>query len=86
MDYTNPLVWPDMLGKLLRYCRHGRHKLLIMSDTNAHSSLWGSSDTNNRGKALEDLIFLNNLAVHNTGAHPTFHNRRSSTIIDVTLS
>ena len=52
MDHTNPQVWPEALSKLLRYCRNGRHKLIIAADTNAHSSLWGSSDTNVRGRAV----------------------------------
>jgi len=86
MDHTNPQVWPEAFGRLLHYCHQGRHKLIISADTNAHSTLWGSDDTNVRGKAIEDLVFLNNLAIHNTGNHHTFFNRRSATIIDVTFS
>ena len=38
------------------------------------------------GKAIEELVFLNNLAILNVGNHPTFYNRRCSSIIDVTFS
>ena len=86
MDHTDLKVWPDTLTKLLRYCRSGRHKLILAADTNGHSSLWGSEDTNTQGKAIEELVFLNNLAILNVGNHPTFYNRRCSSIIDVTFS
>ena len=86
MDHTNSKVWPDALVKLLCYCHSSRHKLILPTDTNAHSSLWGSEDTNMRGKAIEELVFLNNLAILNVGNHPTFYNRRCSSIIDITFS
>ena len=72
MDHTDPKVWSDALTKLLHYCHSGRHKLILAAHTNADSSLWGSENTNMRGKAIEELVFLNNLAILNVGNHPTF--------------
>ena len=60
--------------------------LLVGLDTNAHSSLWGSEDTNSRGEEMEDFILENNLHILNEGQCPTFKTTRAATIIDVTLA
>ena len=46
---------PDFLTKALEYCRQRGYSVLIGSDTNSHSTLWGN-ETNDRGKKLENLI------------------------------
>ena len=86
MDITLTTVWPPLLEKLLDYCRIRHKEVLICADTNGHSSLWNCEDTNQRGERIEDLIFTHGLQVCNVGDHFTFYNKRSSTIIDVTLS
>jgi len=55
-------------------------------DTNAHSTLWHSKETNNRGDTFEQFIFANDLAVRNNTDHYTFFNRRAQTIIDITMA
>ena len=86
MDITFDTVWPPLLERLLAYCRRHEKEILLCADTNGHSSLWGSEETNKRGEALEELIFAHNLQVNNIGDHFTFYNKRAATIIDVTLS
>ncbi len=85
MDYTNPEVWPEEFGRLVKYCARTKKKVIVSADSNAHSSFWGSADTNNRGLMLEDFILRNNLAVLNTGSCPTYNSRGHETVIDVTL-
>ena len=59
--------------------------MLIGSDTNSHSTLWGK-ETNNRGEQLEELIDTYNLDIHNRGKMPTYDCSLGQSIIDVTLS
>lgn len=44
---------------------------LLLGDFNGHSSFWGSADTNNQGKVIEDFISDHSLCLLNTGS-PTF--------------
>jgi len=85
MDITLDCVWPPKLERLIRTCQDKNQDLLICADTNAHSPVWGSKNTNQRGERLEELISNHCLNVMNTGTHFTFFNRRSATVIDVTL-
>ena len=42
-------------------------------DSNAHSTMWGSPETDNRGLDLEDLLFDNDLTILNgNNTAPTF--------------
>ena len=41
--------------------------ICLLSDFNAHNSLWGSSQTFQRGALLEQLLLGNNLVLLNTG-------------------
>ncbi|CAB4038284.1 Hypothetical predicted protein [Paramuricea clavata] len=59
--------------------------ILISLDTNAHSTLWGCSESNDRGELLENFIFKHHLHLLNKGFTPTFITRRASSIIDITL-
>jgi len=65
---------------------YGRQKLIIGTDTNAHSFLWGSQDENPRGEVLQDIIMDNNLSVLGQGQEPTFVSPIGTSRIDVTLA
>ena len=84
MDINGP-VWPRPFCKLVSFCQQQRKKLIVTADTNCHSVLWNCPDSNRRGEAFEQLLLNSGLAVVNKGQSPTFFNRRSATIIDVTL-
>ena len=59
---------------------------LICTDSNGHHPSWGSENSNNRGKILNEWTNSNNLIILNTGS-PTFETPRGSfTHIDLTIS
>ena len=62
---------PDFFIKALEYSRTRGYSMLIGSDTNSHSTLWGK-ETNNRGEQLEELIDTYNLNIHNRGKMLTY--------------
>lgn len=79
-------VWPSHLQDLILFCTNKNKKLIIGIDCNAHSAMWGCSDSNARGDQLEERIIQNNLFVHNVGSTPTFSSHLGESIIDITLS
>ena len=76
---------PDFLIKALEYSQSRGYSMVIGSDTNSHSTLWGK-ETNSRGEQLEELIDTYNLDIHNRGKMPTYDSSLGQSIIDVTLS
>ena len=55
-------------------------------DSNAHSSMWGAEDTNERGRELEEIFFELDLVVLNQGSEYTFDTGNRKSIIDVTVA
>ena len=80
---TSPI--PAFLIKALDYCKQHGYAILIGSDTNSHSTLWGK-ETNQRGEKLEELIEDYGLDIHNIGKTPTYDCSLGQSVIDVTLS
>ena len=76
---------PDFLVKALEYSKNRGYSMLIGSDTNSHSTLWGK-ESNIRGEQLEELIDTYNLDIHNRRKMPTYDCSLGQSIIDVTLS
>ena len=62
LDITADAI-PVTLNRLVNHCRVNNTDLMFCADTNAHSSLWNSADTNRRGEALEDFVFQYSLKV-----------------------
>jgi hypothetical protein len=86
MEYQEMEILPKLI-KLIEHCRKINAKLLIGTDSNAHSSLWSNNaDTNPRGVMVENLIFQHDLYIHNTGVVPTFVKGDKKSFIDLTLS
>ena len=85
MDIILPGVWPAAFEQLQDFCNSRKNKVLICGNTNVWSTVWGSRELNNRGKALEDLIFSKNLKIINKGSQPTFFTCRAASTIDVIL-
>lgn len=77
---------PHDLTRLVSYCEEAGLELIVGTDSNAHHTLWGMTTGNDRGKKLVEYLFTTNLNIINTGSTPTFVNRRSKTIIDLTLA
>ena len=59
--------------------------IILVGDCNAWSDLWGSPASNNRGKALEDVILASNLAVLNNGSPTHFSTHKTFTHVDISL-
>lgn len=72
--------------RLIKFCRDTQSKLLIGTDSNAHSFWWGCKNENPRGLILENTIMRENLTLHNVGSTPTWHNKINDSVIDLTLS
>lgn len=72
--------------KLVMYCRESGLQFIAGCDANAHHSIWGSSNTNDRGEYLLEFIMANNLDILNEGNKPTFINIRRQKVIDITLA
>ncbi|CAB4040267.1 Retrovirus-related Pol poly from type-1 retrotransposable element R1 [Paramuricea clavata] len=88
LDITaKKIVWPLRLVRLVEHCNNSNSQLLLLMDANSHSPWWGSPEANDRGKIMEELILVHNLAVLNTGSKPTFRNRNTpGTHPDVSLA
>ena len=65
----------------------GEDKLINVTgcDVNGHHSQWGCPDNNVRGELFFQYIMGSNFVVCNRGNEPTFFNKNSETIVDVTL-
>ena len=85
LDIEHQTVLPPALKQLSRKCFREKKPILVCLDSNAHSSLWGM-ENNARGDRLEEWLFGNSLKVLNVGSKFTFSNKRSKTIIDVSVA
>jgi len=60
------------LEELERYSENENLYLVVGCDSNAHHSVWGSTNCNSRGKALVEFINSSNLEILNQENEPTF--------------
>jgi len=62
-------------------------KLIMIFDSNARSTLWHDTTTNNSGKMMEDSIASNQLYIINEDSKRiTFQSTRGESNIDLTIS
>lgn len=71
---------------LISYCKNENFELIIGCDSNAHHTIWGSTNINPRGKSLSEYLSSTDLIIKNRGNTPTFVNRIRKEIIDITLA
>lgn len=65
----------------------GREKALVCIDSNARSSLWGSRQTDERGREMEDFISENGLIIENAeNSPPTVRSEVGEEWLDITLT
>lgn len=78
---------PNKFVNLISYCKENNFNLIIGTDSNAHSPLWGENYSDKRGNDLEELLFTYNLELLNDGITPTFSRKEESvnTFIDLTI-
>ena len=75
-----------VVSDLTQFCSDSGLPLIIGSDTNAHHTLWGSSNINDRGLKLAEFLANTNLEIINKGTEPTFVTVSRSEVLDVTFS
>ena len=63
---------PDKVIDALEYGETNNLPVCISMDSNSHSHMWGCTNTDARGRKVEDLIFDKHLSLLNTGNKPTF--------------
>lgn len=83
-DRDNPP--PEAVKGLMDWCRRNGKQLIMGCDANAHHTVWGSSDINNRGKYLFDYVCASGLDIINRGNKPTFINAIRQEVLDLTLA
>ncbi|XP_067203049.1 uncharacterized protein [Linepithema humile] len=54
-------------------------------DANAHHTVWGSSDTNKRGRKVLEFLASTDLEILNTGDEPTFCTIARREVLDITV-
>ena len=79
---------PSLPKELIDLMRNvGNNDILIGTDSNAHSTVWNSPSTDNRGDMVNKFLIDNNLSCCNIGNNPTFiSGAGNSSIIDLTLA
>jgi hypothetical protein len=73
------------LDDLVHYFEKENLYLVVGCDSNAHHSVWSSTNCSSRGEALVEFLNTTNLEILNRGKEPTFCSGGRSEVIDVTL-
>ncbi|OXA44934.1 Methionine--tRNA ligase, cytoplasmic [Folsomia candida] len=76
---------PEEMRQLVSYCETNGLPLVIGSDTNAHHTMWGSTNINSRGAQLLDYIGQVDLHPINRGHRATFVVSNKKEVLDVTF-
>ncbi|XP_036327429.1 uncharacterized protein LOC118740039 [Rhagoletis pomonella] len=76
---------PNELRRLVGEAEKAKRPLIIGADANAHNTVWGSGDTNERGESLLNFILISNLDIANRGEEPTYIGPTSKNVLDITL-
>ena len=87
INVDNPVS--ETFDSLVRHCGKVKIPLVILTDSNAHSSLWDHfSEDDKRGEKLFEYICVNELSVCNCDGRPTFQRKLndSKSIIDLTIT
>ena len=69
----------------LHFCEKENLYLVVGCDSNAHHSVWGSTNCNSRGEALVEFLNTTHLEILHRGNEPTFCSGGRSEVIDITL-
>lgn len=80
-----PVIYPKM-RQLMQLVQESKGQLLLLTDSNCHSPMWGEQETNTRGRKMEDFIAHHGLIVNNVGTNVTFFRYNAASIVDLVLS
>nr|AMS38355.1 hypothetical protein [Bactrocera tryoni] len=73
------------LQRLAATSSRRKQALVVGADANAHHTVWGSPDINQRGESLLNYILQSSLVVANRGEEPTYIGPTSRNVLDITL-
>ena len=76
---------PVEFMKLLDYCYSKNKHLIMRCDANAHHTIWGSTDINERCEILLEVL-VKNISIMNVGTSPTFVTSVRREVLDLTLT
>ena len=82
---SNHLNVDEQLIKTIELARDKGFKCLISCDSNAWSTVWGSTRSNHRESLILDLLIEYNLEIANVGSVPTFVRSNAESVIDLTI-
>ena len=85
LDITYRTVNSPSFTKICDFLTDVKMQGILGLDSNAHSVLWGSNKSNDRGEQMEEIISQYSLRVLNVGSKPTWKRGNSNSIIDITL-
>ncbi|MEM6804865.1 MAG: reverse transcriptase family protein, partial [Bacteroidota bacterium] len=85
-DKSNLDKIPNILRKIVAYARTNHLGLIIGMDANCHSGMFGSPSQNHRGDVMDEFVISNELIPLNKGNTPTWNNKKSSSIIDISMT
>jgi hypothetical protein len=71
--------------ELMRYCENENLYLAVGCNSNAHNSVWGSTNCNSREKDLVEFLNSSKLEILHQGNEPTFCSGSRLEVIDITL-
>jgi len=74
------------LEELVHYCETENLHLVTGCDSNAHHTVWGSTNCNDKGVTLVEFLNSTNLEILNQGNVPMFCSNRRMEVIDFTQS
>jgi len=74
------------LQRLAEAASNGKTPLIVGGDINAHHTIWGSSDINERGESYFQFILTVDLEICNQDSSPTFSTSKREEVLDVTLA
>lgn len=77
---------PPVLRNILTEARQTGIGVVVGADANAHHTIWGSTDTNQRGESLFEFICNDNIVICNRGEEPTFITKNRREVLDLTLT
>jgi hypothetical protein len=73
------------LEELVQYCENENIYLVVGCNSNAHHSVWGSTNCNSRGEAMVEFLNSSKLDILNWGNEPTFCIGGRLEVTDITL-
>ncbi len=85
LDITKDIRENTNFLRSIDFCEVNKFPLVVGADSNAHSIMWGSENSNSRGEVLEELLLEKDLEVLNEGNEATFSTCRARSIIDISL-